>query len=43
MTDRSEGAVRTLQHRALDRLRKELERTGELALFERVSGEDAAE
>ena len=43
MTGRSEGAVRTLQHRALDRLRRELERMGELSLFERVSGEDAAE
>jgi RNA polymerase sigma-70 factor (ECF subfamily) len=43
MTGRSEGAVRTLQHRALDRLRKELDRMGELSLFERVSGEDAAE
>ena len=43
MTGRSEGAVRTLQHRALDRLRRELERTGDLSLFERVSGEDAAE
>jgi hypothetical protein len=35
--------VRTLQHRALDRLRKELDRMGQLSLFERVSGEDAAE
>lgn len=43
MTGRSEGAVRTLQHRALDRLRKELERTGDLTLFERLSGADAAE
>ena len=43
MTGRSEGAVRTLQHRALDRLRKELDRMGQLSLFERVSGEDAAE
>ena len=43
MTGRSEGAVRTLQHRALDRLRRELDRMGELSLFERVSGEDAAE
>jgi RNA polymerase sigma-70 factor (ECF subfamily) len=43
MTGRSEGAVRTLQHRAIDRLRKELDRMGELSLFERVSGEDAAE
>ena len=43
MTGRSEGAVRTLQHRALDRLRKELERSGELSLFERWSGADAAE
>ena len=43
MTGRSEGAVRTLQHRALGRLRKELDRMGELSLFERVSGEDAAE
>ena len=43
MTGRSEGAVRTLQHRALDRLRKQLERSGELSLFERLSGADAAE
>jgi len=43
MTGRSEGAVRTLQHRALDRLRKELERSGDLSLFERWSGADAAE
>ncbi|TMG59031.1 MAG: sigma-70 family RNA polymerase sigma factor [Chloroflexi bacterium] len=43
MTGRSEGAVRTLQHRAIDRLRKELDRMGELSLFERFSGADAAE
>jgi RNA polymerase sigma-70 factor (ECF subfamily) len=44
MTGRSEGAVRTLQHRALDRLRKELERMGEVSLFERWDpGADAAE
>ena len=43
MTGRSEGAVRTLQHRALDRLRNELARMGELSLFECVSGEDAAD
>ena len=43
MTGRSEGAVRTLQHRALDRLRKELERSGDLSLFDRWSGADAAE
>ena len=42
MTGRSEGAVRTLQHRALERLRKELERMGELSLFDRWSGADAA-
>ena len=30
-----EGAVRTLRHRALARLRKKNERTGELSLFER--------
>jgi RNA polymerase sigma-70 factor (ECF subfamily) len=43
MTGRSEGAVRTLQHRAIDRLRKELDRMGQLSLFERFSGADAAE
>jgi len=43
MTGRSEGAVRTLQHRAIDRLRKELDRMGDLALFDRLSGADAAE
>jgi RNA polymerase sigma-70 factor (ECF subfamily) len=44
MTGRSEGAVRTLQHRALDRLRKELDRMGQLSLFERwTPGADAAE
>ena len=52
MTGRSEGAVRTLQHRALDRLRKELERMGELSLFDvaarlgahtPTTGADAAE
>src|SRR5438045_9008165 len=31
MTGRSEGSMRTLQHRALDRLRKELERPRGLA------------
>jgi RNA polymerase sigma-70 factor (ECF subfamily) len=43
MTGRSEGAVRTLQHRALDRLRRELDRTGDIAMFDRWSGADAAE
>jgi DNA-directed RNA polymerase specialized sigma24 family protein len=43
MTGRSEGAVRTLQHRAIDRLRRELDRTGELSLFDRLYGADAAE
>ena len=43
MTGRSEGAVRTLQHRALDRLRRELEKTGGLSVFDRWSGADAAE
>jgi RNA polymerase sigma-70 factor, ECF subfamily len=43
MTGRSEGAVRTLQHRALDRLRRELERSGEIAALDRVQGADAAE
>jgi RNA polymerase sigma-70 factor (ECF subfamily) len=43
MTGRSEGAVRTLQHRALDRLRRELERTGSLSVFDGWSGADAAE
>jgi DNA-directed RNA polymerase specialized sigma24 family protein len=45
MTGRSEGAVRTLQHRALERLRRELERTGEASLFDVASrqGADAAE
>lgn len=43
MTGRSEGAVRTLQHRALDRLRRELERSGEIAAFDRIQGADAAE
>ena len=42
MTGRSEGAVRTLQHRAIERLRRELERTGALSLFDRWSGADAA-
>ena len=42
MTGRSEGAVRTLQHRALDRLRRELERMGELSVFDRWSGAEAA-
>jgi RNA polymerase sigma-70 factor (ECF subfamily) len=43
MTGRSEGAVRTLQHRALDRLRRELERTGEITSFDRWTGAEAAE
>ena len=43
MTGRSEGAVRTLQHRALDRLRRELERSGEIAAFDRIQEADAAE
>ena len=38
MTGRSEGAVRTLQHRAIERLRRELERSGDLSLFDRWSG-----
>ena len=38
MTGRSEGAVRTLQHRAVDRLRRELERSGDLSIFDRWSG-----
>lgn len=42
MTGRSEGAVRTLQHRALDRLRRELERMGHLSLFDVATGADAA-
>jgi RNA polymerase sigma-70 factor, ECF subfamily len=42
MTGRSEGAVRTLQHRALARLRRELERAGEIALFDGWSGAEAA-
>ena len=42
MTGRSEGAVRTLQHRALDRLRRELERAGEITLFDRWGGAEAA-
>ena len=42
MTGRSEGAVRTLQHRALERLRRELERMGELSLFDRWTGAEAA-
>ncbi len=42
MTGRSEGAVRTLQHRALDRLRRELDRTGATALFDRWAGAEAA-
>jgi RNA polymerase sigma-70 factor (ECF subfamily) len=42
MTGRSEGAVRTLQHRALERLRRELERMGQTSLFDRWSGADAA-
>ena len=42
MTGRSEGAVRTLQHRALERLRRELERVGELSLFDRWTGAEAA-
>jgi RNA polymerase sigma-70 factor (ECF subfamily) len=42
MTGRSEGAVRTLQHRALERLRRELERLGHLPLFDRWSGAEAA-
>jgi RNA polymerase sigma-70 factor, ECF subfamily len=42
MTGRSEGAVRTLQHRALARLRRELQRAGEIALFDRWSGAEAA-
>jgi RNA polymerase sigma-70 factor (ECF subfamily) len=43
MTGRSEGAVRTLQHRALERLRRELEKSGDVSLFDRWSGADAAE
>ena len=42
MTGRSEGAVRTLQHRALDRLRRELDRSGASALFDRWGGAEAA-
>ena len=42
MTGRSEGAVRTLQHRALDRLRRELERAGELTHLDRWTGAEAA-
>lgn len=42
MTGRSEGAVRTLQHRALERLRKELDKSGELRLFDRWAGAEAA-
>lgn len=42
MTGRSEGAVRTLQHRALERLRHELERAGEITLFDRWTGAEAA-
>ena len=42
MTGRSEGAVRTLQHRALDRLRRELERAGEITALDRWSGAEAA-
>ena len=38
MTGRSEGAVRTLQHRAVERLRRELERAGDASLFDRWSG-----
>ncbi|TMG43386.1 MAG: sigma-70 family RNA polymerase sigma factor [Chloroflexi bacterium] len=38
MTGRSEGAVRTLQHRAIERLRRELERSGDMSLFDRWSG-----
>jgi RNA polymerase sigma-70 factor (ECF subfamily) len=38
MTGRSEGAVRTLQHRAVERLRRELEKSGELSAFDRWSG-----
>jgi len=43
MTGRSEGAVRTLQHRALERLRRELERTGDAKLFDRWAGAEAAQ
>ena len=42
MTGRSEGAVRTLQHRAIERLRRELERSGDLSLFDRWSEGAAA-
>jgi RNA polymerase sigma-70 factor (ECF subfamily) len=42
MTGRSEGAVRTLQHRALERLRRELERSGQITLFDSWSGAEAA-
>ena len=42
MTGRNEGAVRTLQHRALDRLRRELDRSGASALFDRWGGAEAA-
>ena len=42
MTGRSEGAVRTLQHRALERLRKELEKTGELRMLDRWAGSEVA-
>src|SRR5919198_5404631 len=38
MTGRSEGAVRTLQHRALERLRRELERSGQITLLDRWAG-----
>jgi RNA polymerase sigma-70 factor (ECF subfamily) len=37
MTGRTEGAVRTLQHRALERLRRELERMGERSLLDVAS------
>jgi RNA polymerase sigma-70 factor (ECF subfamily) len=42
MTGRSEGAVRTLQHRALERLRTELEKAGELRTFDRWAGTEVA-
>jgi RNA polymerase sigma-70 factor (ECF subfamily) len=44
MTGRSEGAVRTLQHRALERLRRELARSGAITVLDRWAGAgDAAE
>ena len=42
MTDRSEGAVRTLQHRALARLRTELDKAGELRVLDRWAGTEVA-